>query len=194
MRTCPKCQSTVENDMIFCPHCGMELPAEPAPAAPTVVIEPQPVVEVQPVVEAQPQYQQPQYQQPQYQQPQYQQPQYQQPQYQYEAPKAPSKALKFVGMGLSIEGFATAVLFGLYSFIFSMIEEMAETGMGFGYAFCSLLIALPSCIIGMIFSNKCRDAGDLSTVTKVGKSLGLAGIIVSGVTFFIAILALGAMS
>ena len=193
MRTCPKCQSVVEDTMIFCPHCGMELPTEPAPVAePAVVVEPQPQYQ-QPQYQ-QPQYQQPQYQQPQYQQPQYQQPQYQQPQYQYEAPKAPSKALKFVGMGLSIEGFSTAVLFGLYSFIFSMIEETAKTGMGFGYAFFSLLLALPSCIIGMIFSNKCRNAGDESAITKVGKSLGLAGIIVSAVTFFIAFLALGTVS
>jgi hypothetical protein len=144
--------------------------------------EPAPAVETP----AQPTYQEPQ---PQYQQPVYQ-PTYIQPQ-----PKMPPKAMKFIGMGLSIEGLFTACVGAFYSFIFSAVGggfgDGTFAGLGFIYALIFAMFSLPGSIIGMIFSKKFRNAGDTSAPTKIGKALGLAGIIVCAASIASSIFMMG---
>jgi hypothetical protein len=105
----------------------------------------------------------------------------------------PSLVKKIIGMALSIEGFVMAIITVLYSFIFIMAAiGTGEPEMGMValvFTFIMAIIGLPGSIIGLVFSNKARNAGDTSAMSRVGKGLGLAGIIVFAASFVIAILA-----
>jgi hypothetical protein len=96
-------------------------------------------------------------------------------------------------MALSIEGFVMAIITVLYSFIFIMAAiGTGEPEMGMValvFTFIMAIIGLPGSIIGLVFSSKARNAGDTSAMSRVGKGLGLAGIIVFAASFVIAILA-----
>lgn len=111
-----------------------------------------------------------------------------QPQYSYNQP-APNRggniAMRIVSMVLSISGFSFLILGFLYTLI-----GLVEAEMAFAFAFVFALIFLPMCIVGLILSNKCNNNGDYSTPCRVAKGLGLAGIIVSGVSLFIGFIAL----
>ncbi len=185
MRTCPKCQFAIEDTMIFCPHCGLELPTEPAPVSEPIYEAPQPPYQPPYQAPYQPPYQPP-YQAP---QPPYQQP-YQPPYYQPQQPNQPSMAMKIVSMALAIGGFAFACMNALYTLIFLS----ADPEMALGFAFVMDFFSLPLSLVGFILSLKCRNAGDTSTMTKVGKALGLAGTITSAACFFIAFFAAVAMA
>lgn len=122
------------------------------------------------------------------------------PDYIYTAPadntvpvQKPSLAKKIVGMGLSIEGFTLAVLAAIYTFVF-LIAAVAsgepEMGiMSLVFTFWFALFGLPGSIIGLNFSNKARNLGDTSAFSRVGKALGLVGIIIFGASFVIALFA-----
>ena len=117
-----------------------------------------------------------------------QEPQAQQNTY-YQAPvynqnKAPL-GLKISAMVLSISGFACLVL-GFFYTLFGLIEE----GLAFGMSFAFALFFLPLCIVGFALSSKCQNAGDTSAFSRVGKILGLIGIIISAVSLFIGIVSL----
>jgi len=99
-----------------------------------------------------------------------------------------SLGLKITGMALSIEGFGLGLVEILYTLI-GLIEE----GMAFGMAFAFSLFVLPMCIAGFILSIKCTNAGDTSAFSRVGKGLGLAGIILAGVSLFIGFASLAAI-
>lgn len=94
--------------------------------------------------------------------------------------KKPHLALKIVSMALSIAGFA----FMCFGFLYTLLG-LVEEGMALGMAFTFSLFFLPLCIVGMVLSCKCINAGDTSALTRVGKILGLIGIIISGVCLFI---------
>ena len=94
-----------------------------------------------------------------------------------------NKALGFVGMGLSIGGLFMAVLGLLYTAI-----GMVETGLGFGMAIAFSLFSLPLAIVGRILSDRSGESGNTSKACSVGRGLGLAGIIVTGVMLFLGIL------
>jgi hypothetical protein len=112
----------------------------------------------------------------------------------YAAPtQKPNLATKIVGMGLSIEGFTLAVLAAIYTFVF-LIAAVAsgepEMGiMSLVFTFWFALFGLPGSIVGLSFSNKARNLGDTSAFSRVGKALGLVGIIIFGACFVIALFA-----
>lgn len=120
----------------------------------------------------------------------YQEPQqYQsQPYYQaYQTIRKPHLAIKIVGMALSIAGAVFLSIGALYTLI-GLIEE----GMAFAFALVFSLFFTPLSIVGLCLSNKCINAGDYSAFSRVGKMLGIVGIIIAGVSLFIGIAALGA--
>lgn len=121
-----------------------------------------------------------------------------QPDYMAPTPK-PSLATKIVGMALSIEGFVMAMFSTLYVLIFliggAASGEIAFGAGAFGSTFVWALLGLPSSIIGLIFSNKALAFGDTSVMSRVGRALGLAGVITFGACFvisFFAIISIGA--
>lgn len=119
----------------------------------------------------------------------------------YTAPtQKPNLAQKIVGMALSIEGLVMAVFAALYALVFSftgaVIGEVAVGAGALGSTFVWALFGLPGSIIGLIFSNKARELGDTSAMSRVGKSLGLAGVITFAacfvISFFATVIAIGA--
>ncbi len=180
MYICPNCHKVSEVPAAYCAACGTAMVAQSAPAPQA------------PAYAAQPTYSYPQPQQPAYQQPpqQYwqQPPAYQQPAAPVAPPQnAPSKGKVIVGMVLGIAGLAMASLGLLYTFIFS---EIAMGGFVFGLVFS--MISTPLSLVGLIMSNGNIKAGDTSSMSSVGKKLGLIGVILSGVMLFIAFVSLGA--
>lgn len=104
------------------------------------------------------------------------------------APKKPHLALKIVSMSLSIYGAFMMTLGLLYTLI-----GLAEEGMAFGMSFAFALFSLPMCIVGLCLAAKCQDAGDTSAFSRVGKALGIVGIILSAVALFIGFCSLAAL-
>ena len=115
--------------------------------------------------------------------------QVQQPVYEaYQPVKKPHLALKIVAMALSIGGIVMAAIGNLYTLI-GLIEP--EGYLAFSFALVFGLFFSPFSIVGLCLSNKCIDAGDTSAMSRVGKILGIIGIIVAGVSLFIGIASLG---
>ena len=168
MYICPNCNHTSETPANFCAVCGAKMvESNPAPAVEQPVVE-QPVVE-QPVVE-QPIY--PYYNIP------------QQPMYN-PAPVGPSKAKMITGMALSIAGFAFAIIGLLYTVLFSIIEGEA----GFALSITFGIISTPLSIVGLVLSKSCINAGGTAIFCRLGKIFGLIGVILSGVSLFIGLIA-----
>jgi len=92
----------------------------------------------------------------------------------------PHLAVNIVGMALSISGLVFLAIGSLYTLI-GLIEE----GLAFAMAFTFSLFFLPLSIVGLFLSNKCLNAGDTSAMSRVGKILGIIGIIVAGASLFI---------
>ena len=111
---------------------------------------------------------------------------------QAEPAKKPSLAKKIVGMALSIEGFGVAVINAIYVVIFLLAGIVAgETEMGIASLVLTVVLGvfgLPGSIVGLAFSNSARNAGDTSAFSRIGKALGLAGIIVFAVCFMLSFL------
>lgn len=99
----------------------------------------------------------------------------------------PSLGLKITAMVLSITGFSFLVL----GFVYTLIG-LVEPGLAFGMAFAFALFFLPLSIVGFALSIKCRNAGDVSAFSRVGKILGLIGIILAICSLFIGLVSLGA--
>lgn len=195
MYICPNCNSTSEQPTNFCANCGaaMMVQETPAPVAqPEVVVPPVaeeiPVVQAEPVLPPQPVYEQPA--QPQYQQAAYQQPAYaQQPQYQYVQPvqvAAPSLGKVITGMALSIAGISFAGLGLLYTLMFLAVE----TEVAFAFSLVMSFFSFPLSIVGFILSKNNINQGSTSAMSRVGKILGLIGIILSGVMLFLGFIAI----
>lgn len=114
-----------------------------------------------------------------------------QPTYTNEATSKSTIVKKFVGMGLSIYGFVFAAIIALYDFIILLAvigtgeDELALAA--FLYTLILGLFSVPGSIIGLIFSNQVRNLGDNSAPSRVGKALGLAGLITVAVCFFLSI-------
>lgn len=186
MAFCSHCGNSLDPATKFCSVCGTPVPSEPVvnaePAQP-VYTAPEPV---QPVYVA-PESVQPVYTAP-------QAPVYAVPQpTNYYAPVTPApepstkdKVLGFVGMGLGIGGMVFAIMGLLYSLIF-----MEFDGMGFGYAIIMGMFSFPMSIIGRVFTNKSREAGNQSSACGVGAGMGLAGLIISCVMVFFGFISLG---
>ena len=96
---------------------------------------------------------------------------------------AKDKALGFVGMGLSIGGLFMACLGILYTLI-----GMVETGLGFGMAVAFSLFSLPLSIVGRNLCNRSVERGNTAKPCSIGRGLGLAGIIVTGVMLLLGII------
>lgn len=92
----------------------------------------------------------------------------------------PHLGLKISSMVLSITGFSCLVL-GFFYTLIGLVEEGVALGMAIAFA----LFFLPLCIVGFALSKKCINQGDTSAFSRVGKGLGLAGIIISAVSLFI---------
>lgn len=105
---------------------------------------------------------------------------------QNQAPQ-PSKAKIITGMVLSINGIAYAAIGIFYTFILALTSindyEMAIITFIFSVVFS--IFSLPASIIGFLLSKNAINAGATSAMSRVGKALGLAGIIVSAVMLFI---------
>ena len=162
MYICPNCNYSTEEQSNYCPVCGSQ------------------VVEVQPQPQPQPVYQQPDLYAQQYQA--YNQ--YYQPQ-----PAAQvSKGKIIVSMILSIVGLAFAGLGLLYTFV-----GLATGGVGVALAMAVVfgIFSVPLSIVGLILSTSCIRAGAQSGMVKVGKILGLIGVIASGVMLLLGLMSLG---
>ena len=96
---------------------------------------------------------------------------------------AKDKALGFVGMGLSIGGLFMACFGILYTLI-----GMIETGLGFGMSIAFSLFALPLSIVGRNLCNRSVKRGNTAKPCSIGRGLGLAGIIVTGVMLLLGII------
>ncbi len=105
--------------------------------------------------------------------------------YVYVAAPKPHLAVKIVGMSLSIAGLVFLAIGSLYTLI-----GLIEAGMAFAFALVFALFFLPLSIVGLCLSNKCINAGDTSAMSRVGKILGIVGIILAGVSLFIGFTAL----
>ncbi|MBR6548735.1 MAG: hypothetical protein IKT68_04235 [Clostridia bacterium] len=117
--------------------------------------------------------------QPVYQQPLYQQPLYQQPLYEQPAVSGGQKALKIVGLILSIVGFVSGIFGILYCFITAEANDLVRYMMEDAFIFANVAIAIEAfatALVGMILSIKSRIAG-------AGKVLGLLGVIFSAFHF-----------
>lgn len=184
MYICPNCNKQYEEPTNFCSNCGaamtiasepkveepkveipvVEAPEIPATEAPTTEA---PVIEApKPPVAAEPTYQPPFYQQP--------------PQYAVQV-NPPSKAKAITGMALSAAGLAFAFMGFLYTLIFMMVDGAAGLGMSIGFG----IFSLPLSLVGLIISGNNRNAGDRTVFSKIGKILGIVGVILSGVSFLI---------
>lgn len=160
MYQCTKCKHTVEYTTNYCPICGaetvqVEYVVVSAPQAPTSAPEPQ--VICQPQAESVPTPQ---------------------PNYYYAQPvqepqqKKPHIAKKIVAMALSIEGFALSAIYFWVVLLYKLIDPILGMFMAI---FCAV-VCLPMSIVGLAMSNSCRNAGDTSKMTQVGKILGIIGI------------------
>lgn len=106
--------------------------------------------------------------------------------------KKPHLALKIVSMALSIDGFALMVIGALYTFIFSMAElGLGDEGKGMAL-FMAFIFSFyaPFSIVGLCLSYKCINQGDTSAMSKVGKNLGLAGVILAAAIILTGLLTL----
>ncbi len=116
-------------------------------------------------------------------QPVYQEPV--QPQYQYQQPvytaAPPSKAKSIVGMALSIAGIAMSSLASFYSLIFLIEEELEGVAVS-GILF--FFFSFPLSLVGLILSKNYINAGGTNTFSRVGKILGIVGVILSSVMLF----------
>ncbi len=166
MYNCSKCDFKSETAINFCPQCGSQMVmVQHAVAEPAEPIYTQPV------------------------EPTYTQPTYEPVQnvvYEPVAPKKPHLALKIVSMALSIGGFSLAVFTFLYALVICIIDPTFSVIFSFVYPF----FYAPFSVVGLALSSKCRNAGDTSAFSKVGKILGIIGVILYGVTVFIGVISL----
>lgn len=183
MSFCPYCGKPLNETDKFCQYCGAAVAAAQPPVTPVTPAPVAPVTPVAPVAPVAPAA-----------------PEASSVVYQTQKPVVVSgkaKAFGFVGMGLSIEGLIMAVL-GLFYTFFGLLVDGAMgdmgAGIGFIYSFVFSFFALPSCIIGNIFSNKAIAMGNPSGVCTAGFRLGKAGIIVSIVTLVLGFFSLIAMA
>lgn len=193
MYTCPNCNKTTETQTNFCSACGSKMVyVEPAP-----VVDPAPVAELTPTVENVPAVEsapaaEPVPEMPTYQPPVYQVPTYQAVSYAPQEEKKPVHlAKKIVGMALSIGGLVFAVIGALYTLIFLIgAEEMGIASFVFSLVFS--IFSAPLSIVGLVMSNNNIACGDTSTMSQVGKRIGIAAIIVTGVMLFFGIIGVAA--
>lgn len=97
----------------------------------------------------------------------------------------PNLAKKIVGMALSIFGFAFSIIIAIIS-----LATMAIPEASFGLTVVYAIFSMPGSIIGFNFSNEARNLGDQSKLSSTGKSLGLAGIIITAAALFISFFAM----
>lgn len=117
-----------------------------------------------------------------------------QPDYIYPTPaQKPSLAKKIVGMALSIEGFIGAIVTAIYDFIFLIAVlgsgEAIVGAVTITFTFIMSLIILPFAIIGLAFSNKARNLGDTSIFSRLGKTFGIAAIIITAAALVLSLFA-----
>ena len=170
MYICPNCNYTTEDASNYCPVCGSKV----------VEVQPQPV---QPV-----QYEQPaQPQQVQYTQADPYAQQYNM-YYQQTAVQPVSKGKIIAGMVLSIVGLFFAAMGLLYTFV-GLVS--AEIGLALGFAIAFGMFSVPLSIVGLVLSAGAQRQGSDSGMSKVGKILGLIGVIASGVMLLLGLMSLG---
>ena len=97
-----------------------------------------------------------------------------------------SMGMKITSMALSIAG----LLFAVYGFFYTLVG-LSEEGMAFGMALVFGLFFAPFSIVGLALAGKCRSAGDTSAFSRVGKILGLIGVILAGFNLFLGMISLG---
>lgn len=115
------------------------------------------------------------------------QPVYTQPSPVYTA-APPSKAKSIVGMALSIAGLAMCSLSWFYSLIALMAEDL-ETAGSLGFVF--FFFSFPLSLVGLILSKNYINAGGSNTFSRVGKILGIIGVVITSVTAFFGLIMLG---
>lgn len=168
MYVCQNCNFESEKQINFCPQCGSEVIKETVPVAEAVVSKAAAPAETAPVANVHTAPVQPT------------------PEIYTEPPvvKKPNLAKKIVGMALSIEGFAGSIVAALYGFIGLLADAIimgsaqAPAGVGFLMIFYFAIFTLPFSIVGLVFSNEARSLGDTSAFSRVGRALGIAGIII----------------
>ncbi len=163
MSFCSNCGNHLEENAKFCSKCGSAIAAPVTPPAPAAPVEAP--------VPAEPVYSAPVYT-----------PIYNAPAVIPEV-SGKTKALGFVGMGLGIGGLFFAI-FGLL-FTIANMDSYYDDGTALFLAIYMSIFSMPLSIVGRILAGKSRDGGNLSSVCRVGTSLGLAGLIVSCVMLFL---------
>jgi len=191
MYICPNCKTTSDTKINFCPKCGSAMGeivmADPAPAAveqpvaaeqPVAVAEQPVVVAEQPVMAEQPTKAP---------QPVINYapivPTYEQPAPQY------SKAKSIVGMVLSIVG----LFFAFLGFVYTAAAIDVEEELAFAFSFVFSFLSFPLSIVGLILSKGNANLGDTSAFVKVGKILGIIGLVLAGIMAFLGFICLTEM-
>lgn len=171
MYTCPKCQKQMDDSAFFCSHCGtpVEKTAPAVEAAPVVqaapVVEATPVVQAAPVVKAAPVVQAPPVQQ-------------YVPQPAAEISKRPpALPLAIAGLACGADGLAAGVI-GAYYVMVILFADVIVSGL---YGMLAAVIALPLAIVGLILSGRAIKKGNQSKLSRIGKNLSMAGVIVGGI-------------
>lgn len=100
----------------------------------------------------------------------------------------PSKAKSIVGMALSIAGIAMSSLASFYSLIFLIEEELEGVAVS-GILF--FFFSFPHALVGLILSKGFINDGGSNTFSRVGKILGIVGVVLSSVTAFFGLIMLG---
>lgn len=99
-----------------------------------------------------------------------------------------SKAKIIVGMVMSIVGFVFAAMGILYTFA-GLVS--GEVGVALILAISFAVFSVPLSIVGLVLSARCINDGAQSGMSKVGKILGLIGVIASGVMLMLGLMSLG---
>ena len=221
MKTCPYCNTALEDTTRFCHMCGKEQPVEQPPATyaaqtvnqetPSPYTQP-PVTPAAPTYEAStyqaPTYSPSAYQQPAetpvYQQPPYPQPPYAQPAAQTDyavptPPAAPSKAKSIVGMALGIGSLVMGVTGLLCTILFTAVAasglDVEETSIfGITYGFMFMFFSLPLAIIALVMSQKSITAGNTTKISRLGKIFGIVGLVLSAVLCILACVNIGILA
>ncbi len=188
MTFCKNCGTPLEEGINFCNNCGTPVQApQPQPqnfeattqvpyepAQPQVPFEPQAYETVQPL-NIDP---------------------YANPYVQPQAPQSTvaGKVMGIIGMVLGIEGLITAIFLLIFNFILLGIcgesyytSDLATyPAMMLSYDF----IGLATGIAALILSSKARNKGNTSAMPGVAKGMGIPTIILSGISIFLALMAL----
>lgn len=103
-----------------------------------------------------------------------------------EATPGPSLGKVIAGMAIAIAG----AIFAIVGFIYTAVAMIVEGMFAFVFALVYMFFSLPLALVGLIISKNCANAGSTSKMCGIGKTLGIIGVILSGLMFLLGFIAL----